>query len=358
MRWVQPQPPCAVIHNAACSCHPIHARHLPALSVLAIHSHRGHTPDLLDYIAINEDVNGHWIRTLAGYFHLFAAFALATAIYAMAVSSVAIILGQRLAIQATAHLAASHEANVAELTRKFQTVLAALLISIVSVVASSASPRLARARPACVRPARACPLHLTGTKHGHCDTKRPTLPQHAIGINPRRTLLTLTTPRPRSSPSRPLLTLLLTTRAGAICALWVRPVHIVGANIALTASGLSLISLPLIIYSILTLNHRLNDGTPEPAVLELRREGGGAEERFSALGRLLYSLGIRYRDQKEGCGARGWRVHIHVSAQIANASMPDNAHIRLPLCPLLPSPCAQPSLSCPLGSTPPDPARN
>ena len=48
--------------------------------------------------------------------------------------SVAIMLGQRLAIQATAQLTVNHEANVLELQNKFQTVLFALMISLFGVV--------------------------------------------------------------------------------------------------------------------------------------------------------------------------------------------------------------------------------
>lgn len=68
-------------------------------------------------------------------FYVCAAIALAGSLYAMAVSSIAIILGQRLAIQATADLTSKHDKNVTELANKFVTVLVALLFSLMGVVA-------------------------------------------------------------------------------------------------------------------------------------------------------------------------------------------------------------------------------
>ena len=74
------------------------------------------------------------LRMRGGRMMAEAAFALAASVYALAVSSIAIMLGQRLAIQATAQLTASHEANMAELSGKFISVLIALLISLGGVV--------------------------------------------------------------------------------------------------------------------------------------------------------------------------------------------------------------------------------
>lgn len=93
--------------------------------------------DLLD--PEYEDKNS-LTRTASNLFHVFAALALSTAVYAIAVSSIAIILGQRLAIQATATQTARHEKNVKELANKFWGVLIALLISLVGVVGGEATP--------------------------------------------------------------------------------------------------------------------------------------------------------------------------------------------------------------------------
>ena len=88
----------------------------------------------LDLIAQSELSADKLVEQCQAFFHLFAAFALAASVYALAVSSIAIMLGQRLAIQATAQLTASHEANMAELSGKFISVLIALLISLGGVV--------------------------------------------------------------------------------------------------------------------------------------------------------------------------------------------------------------------------------
>lgn len=80
-----------------------------------------------------------------GMFHLFAALALCCAVYALAVSSIAIILGQRLAIQATAEATVKHEKNVRELADKFLTVLFALMLSLVGVVGATICAIWARA---------------------------------------------------------------------------------------------------------------------------------------------------------------------------------------------------------------------
>lgn len=72
-------------------------------------------------------------------FYFFAAAALTGSMYAMAVSSIAIMLGQRLAVQATASLTARHEKNVEELANKFMGVLFSLLFSLVGVVGGGAA---------------------------------------------------------------------------------------------------------------------------------------------------------------------------------------------------------------------------
>jgi len=84
----------------------------------------------------NDDLNtgGPWVRPASNVFHLFAAVALATSIYAMAVCSVAMVLGQRLTVQATAQLTSKHEANVRELSRKFVFVLLALAFALIGVI--------------------------------------------------------------------------------------------------------------------------------------------------------------------------------------------------------------------------------
>jgi len=93
--------------------------------------------DLLD--PSTNPAKAHNQTVCIGLFHLFASLALAGSIYAMAVSSIAIILGQRLAIQATAQLTSKHAANVKELSSKFVTVLVALLISLIGVVGGALS---------------------------------------------------------------------------------------------------------------------------------------------------------------------------------------------------------------------------
>jgi len=85
------------------------------------------------------------VRLAAGMFHLFAALALSTAVYSIAVSSIAIILGQRLAIQATAQATVKHERNVKELQDKFMTVLISLFLALVGVVGATICAIWARA---------------------------------------------------------------------------------------------------------------------------------------------------------------------------------------------------------------------
>jgi len=70
--------------------------------------------------------------------------ALTTSVYSLAVSSIAIVLGQRLAIQATAEATVKHESNVTELQNKFKTVLIALLLSLVGVVGATLCAMWAR----------------------------------------------------------------------------------------------------------------------------------------------------------------------------------------------------------------------
>lgn len=70
-------------------------------------------------------------------FYVCCSIALSGSMYAMAVSSIAIMLGQRLAVQATATLTAKHEYNVKELSRKFIGVLASLLVSLSGVVGAA-----------------------------------------------------------------------------------------------------------------------------------------------------------------------------------------------------------------------------
>ena len=124
-------------------------------------------------------------------FYAMAAVALAGSIYAMAVSSIAIVLGQRLAVQATANLTAKHDANVKELARKFVSVLVALMISLLGVVGA------------------------------------------------------------------------------ATCAIWVKA----DATVAAVSTILFFVIIPLILYSLLTMNWRLNDGTDEQGSLRLVADG-------------------------------------------------------------------------------------
>jgi len=77
------------------------------------------------------------VRHFSKVFVIFSAMALACGTYALAVSALAILLGQQLAIQASADITKQHEANVQELSKKFLTVLAALAISLVSVIGAS-----------------------------------------------------------------------------------------------------------------------------------------------------------------------------------------------------------------------------
>lgn len=72
-------------------------------------------------------------------FYIFCAMSLSGSLYSMTVSSIAIILGQRLAVQATANLSARHEQNVKELINKFNLVLILLLASLCGVVLASIS---------------------------------------------------------------------------------------------------------------------------------------------------------------------------------------------------------------------------
>jgi len=90
--------------------------------------------DLLDPQYVDHD---DYTKLVAGLFHVFAALALSTAVYALSVSSIAIVLGQRLAIQATATQTVRHEKNVRELANKFTTVLFALGVSLASVVGAT-----------------------------------------------------------------------------------------------------------------------------------------------------------------------------------------------------------------------------
>lgn len=87
--------------------------------------------DLIDAEYVDKN---QYTRTFTGVFHIFAALALSTAVYALVVSSLSIVLGQRLAIQATAHQTVRHANNTQELARKFRTVMFALGLSLTGVV--------------------------------------------------------------------------------------------------------------------------------------------------------------------------------------------------------------------------------
>lgn len=67
-------------------------------------------------------------------FYICDAFSLACALYVLCVSSMGIIFGQRLTIQATHDQGRDHEKTVRELNNKFMLVLIALGLSMVSVV--------------------------------------------------------------------------------------------------------------------------------------------------------------------------------------------------------------------------------
>jgi hypothetical protein len=70
-------------------------------------------------------------------FYIFATLALALSLYVTAVSTMGIVFGQRLTIQATAEQGYEHDATVRELNSKFVSVLVALGISMVSVVGAA-----------------------------------------------------------------------------------------------------------------------------------------------------------------------------------------------------------------------------
>lgn len=80
-------------------------------------------------------------------FYIFCAMSLSGSLYSMTVSSIAIILGQRLAVQATANLSARHEQNVKELINKFNLVLILLLASLCGVVLGELPTSLCNPRP-------------------------------------------------------------------------------------------------------------------------------------------------------------------------------------------------------------------
>ncbi|KAL1520132.1 hypothetical protein AB1Y20_023604 [Prymnesium parvum] len=124
-------------------------------------------------------------------FYVFTSVALAGSLYAMAVSSIAIMLGQRLAVQATASLSSKHGQNVEELAHKFVCVLVSLLVSLIGVVAAS------------------------------------------------------------------------------ICAIWVKA----EGSISVLASALTFTIFPLMVWSVVTMNLRLNDGEDEPGSLSLYANG-------------------------------------------------------------------------------------
>ena len=67
-------------------------------------------------------------------FYMSASAALSLALYVTAVSSMGIVFGQRLTIQATASQGSEHDATVRELNHKFLMVLVALGLSMASVV--------------------------------------------------------------------------------------------------------------------------------------------------------------------------------------------------------------------------------
>lgn len=98
--------------------------------------------DLLDpkYTDTHED-----LKTYLGFFHLFAALALCCSVFSLSVASIAIILGQRLAIQATAQATVKHEKNVKELNEKFKWCLFALMCSLIGVVGATICAIWARA---------------------------------------------------------------------------------------------------------------------------------------------------------------------------------------------------------------------
>jgi hypothetical protein len=70
-------------------------------------------------------------------FYICSTLALALSLYVTAVSTMGIVFGQRLTIQATAEQGYEHDATVRELNSKFVSVLVALGISMVSVVGAA-----------------------------------------------------------------------------------------------------------------------------------------------------------------------------------------------------------------------------
>jgi len=138
-----------------------------------------------------EDLNSSpLLMGAANVFHLFGAIALSTSCYAVSVSSIAIVLGQRLAVQATAQQTSKHSANMKELSNKFVCVLAALGVALTAVAGA------------------------------------------------------------------------------AICTIWVRA----AGAISIAATVVISLLLPFSIWSIWTMNSRINDSVPEPSTINLRTE--------------------------------------------------------------------------------------
>lgn len=77
-------------------------------------------------------------RTAERGFYLLATTALGLALYVTAISSMAIVFGQRLTIQATSAQGSNHDGTVRELNTKFAFVLVALGLSLVLVCAAAA----------------------------------------------------------------------------------------------------------------------------------------------------------------------------------------------------------------------------
>lgn len=168
--------------------------------------------DLIDAEYVDKN---QYTRTFTGVFHIFAALALSTAVYALVVSSISIVLGQRLAIQATAHQTVRHANNTQELARKFRTVMFALGLSLTGVVGGTTL---------------------------HC----PTTGRHASFASHLRSGCC----------------------AATICAIWVR---VNGeSKFAVVSSCIFVLSLPFIIWSAVTINDRLNDEVDETSTVKLK----------------------------------------------------------------------------------------
>eukprot|EP00966_Prymnesium_polylepis_P325468 7381447-Prymnesium_polylepis.1 len=168
-------------------------------------------------------------RFAVGSFHIWAAITLACSVYAVAVSCVAIVLGQRLAIQATADQTVKHEQNIRELNAKFKGGLFACALALVGVLGCALLAR----KPSCP------PLSFTSFS---CD------PAPGCLVDARRPPL----------PPVPV--------PATLCAIWVTSETIY----SIIASCIVFLVIPGTSWGCWTLNARLNDRMDEGSTLHLK----------------------------------------------------------------------------------------